>query len=1187
MAIRNLLEDSMEDMDADNQLTSLVPISEKATVDPTIIDALTKQILAQNTSSKWQGGVDAQTAAKDMAKIMAGIGITDIRQFGIIEQVAPEEVKQDGKGGYVDQQGRPVDPSIVTPQSYQTEGGEISYYTAPIGKIQNFGNKITGQLVPNTYGERQGGNAFGGTYEGKGNTGYRVDFTPDGTPIFYTTGASSSDVQDWMPLLQLGLAVTGAGGLLGNALLGGGASQVASSMLGNAILGGVTTGIAGGDILKGALTAGAAAGIAPATEMVLGKIPDFNALSNPVKAAVTNAVSGTIMNKGEITPAVLASALAAGLGAAGKDAELAKFESERTESGLAGQTSLTEEDMRKLGIVSDANLPTGTQVAGPMTLAVGGVPLFAESSGASAIRPPAGYQVMSATLADNKPAGAYYDASINAWLQPTNEFAKVTDIDRLIADMETFKSGINTLDANAVKGIVDQSLSELPTLTADDITKIIGSQNFARPEDIQSAISSIKLPQGLTNQDVQSIVSTALTNNPSLTTEQVSQIVNSALSNIPSGLTADDVTKIISGQNFAKPEDIQAAIKNINIPQGLTKNDVESIVSTALTKNPSLTTDQVSQIVNNAITKIPSGITANDVQSIVSSSIAKIPTGLTASDVTKIISQQNFATNQDIQTAIGNIKIPQGLTTADVQGIVSKAFANNPSLTSAQVSQIVNGAISQIPAGLSANDVKSIVGSAISSLPKAPTTQDIVNIISGQGLASTSQLNQQGQQLMAALQKQGVDYNTALQQALKAQTSSFNSALGTTQANIDALAQSLGKTKEGLLAELNMTEADLQKQISGVQTSLGSQITNLSQQTQQQLAQQSAQTQQQFSTLSDAQKAQADALVKQGSTLSSAINQVQAGLGQQITNLSQQTQNQLAQQSAQTQQQFNSLTAAQKAQADALVSQGATFNTALNQVQTGLGQQIGNVQSNLEAQLNAQGKALLASLQQQGLDYQTALSNALTAQANQFQNQITGVQTGLESQLDAQGKQFLEALQERGVDYKTALDEAIAQQNAKIGEVQTSFEEQLAKSTASSSADFAKLMQTLGLMGTTINAIQAANTPKTYTYNLADPSTWGSPVYNKTTGPVSPITPLDFGTRDLLKGTQWEKFLDPNYGQVPQPVQFNQPSNMSYDRLMSVLGAGADTLPSQALSINDVISGIQNQYGQAPKGTMG
>jgi hypothetical protein len=44
---------------------------------------------------------------------------------------------------------------------------------------------------------------------------------------------------------------------------------------------------------------------------------------------------------------------------------------------------------------------------------------------------------------------------------------------------------------------------------------------------------------------------------------------------------------------------------------------------------------------------------------------------------------------------------------------------------------------------------------------------------------------------------------------------------------------------------------------------------------------------------------------------------------------------------------------------------------------------------------------------------------------------------------------------------------------------------------------------------------------------------------------------------------------------------------MGYDQLMGILGTGRDTLPSQALTINDVISGIQNQYGQTPAGSMG
>ena len=85
----------------------------------------------------------------------------------------------------------------------------------------------------------------------------------------------------------------------------------------------------------------------------------------------------------------------------------------------------------------------------------------------------------------------------------------------------------------------------------------------------------------------------------------------------------------------------------------------------------------------------------------------------------------------------------------------------------------------------------------------------------------------------------------------------------------------------------------------------------------------------------------------------------------------------------------------------------------------------------------------------------------------------------------------------------------------------------------------------------------------------------------------TPLPPIDFGTRNLLMGTQWEKFLDPNYGKVPEPVQYSQPSNMSYNDLMSILGSKQGMPSASSLSINDIISGIQNQYGQTPTRTMG
>lgn len=100
------------------------------------------------------------------------------------------------------------------------------------------------------------------------------------------------------------------------------------------------------------------------------------------------------------------------------------------------------------------------------------------------------------------------------------------------------------------------------------------------------------------------------------------------------------------------------------------------------------------------------------------------------------------------------------------------------------------------------------------------------------------------------------------------------------------------------------------------------------------------------------------------------------------------------------------------------------------------------------------------------------------------------------------------------------------------------------------------------------------------------PESWATP---PKTGVASftPLTPIDFGTRNLLIGTQWEKFLDPNYGKVPAPVQYSQPSNLSYNDLMGILGSKQGMPPASSLTINDIISGIQNQYGQANRSAMG
>jgi len=179
------------------------------------VDKLSKQILAQNTTNAWKGDVKPETAARYMADDLAKSGITDISQVG--------------KG----------DTGII--------------------------NTVTGEKLVSGYGERTKGNLWSGSYEGKGNTGFGVQFTETGKPIFYTEGASSSTLKK--DLLKAAVIAGAAFGIVGPEAFSGifGSGAAASTALGAeaaatgltlAELGG-TAGAVGGT--TGLLTGGAGA----------------------------------------------------------------------------------------------------------------------------------------------------------------------------------------------------------------------------------------------------------------------------------------------------------------------------------------------------------------------------------------------------------------------------------------------------------------------------------------------------------------------------------------------------------------------------------------------------------------------------------------------------------------------------------------------------------------------------------------------------------------------------------------------------------------------------------------------------------------------------------------------------------------------------------------------------------------
>ena len=176
------------------------------------VNKLADQILSQGTTEKWTGGLPPEKAALYMADELAKSGVTDITQVA--------------KG----------------------EDGII--------------NSMTGEKLISGYGERTGGNFWSGSYEGKGNTGFGVEFDKSGKPIFYTQGASSSTLgKDILKLAAVGGAIYGLGGfegLLGGAGAAGTAGLTTAELAQLDLALGGAGGTAGATALGNALATGAA-----------------------------------------------------------------------------------------------------------------------------------------------------------------------------------------------------------------------------------------------------------------------------------------------------------------------------------------------------------------------------------------------------------------------------------------------------------------------------------------------------------------------------------------------------------------------------------------------------------------------------------------------------------------------------------------------------------------------------------------------------------------------------------------------------------------------------------------------------------------------------------------------------------------------------------------------------------------
>jgi len=226
------------------------------------VNKLAKQILAQNTTGTWKGDIKPDQAARYMADDLAKSGITDISQVG------------------------------------KSANGII--------------NTETGAKLISGYGERTKGNLWSGSYEGKGNTGFGVQFTEAGKPIFYTEGASSSTLKK--DLIKAALVAGAVVGIVGpealSGIFGTGASALTATEA--AGLGLTATEAAGLGFTTAELTAAGytAAEIAGATTVAAGaSAAEIAAAKAAADAAAATTATG-------LTASQLATAAKLGLTAA-------------------------------------------------------------------------------------------------------------------------------------------------------------------------------------------------------------------------------------------------------------------------------------------------------------------------------------------------------------------------------------------------------------------------------------------------------------------------------------------------------------------------------------------------------------------------------------------------------------------------------------------------------------------------------------------------------------------------------------------------------------------------------------------------------------------------------------------------------------------------------------------------------
>jgi DNA-directed RNA polymerase subunit F len=697
-----------------------------------------------------------------MAKILANAGLTDVRQLGVKQEVVPAQY---------------------------FESGEIPEHT-----VNRYYNKETGQDLGNlggTYAERQTGNFFGGTFEGKGNTGYGVQFRPDGTPVFYTQGASSNDVAKIMEM-------AGPVGQIAAAYFGGPAAVAAIA---------AASGKPVGDIIKSAALSylGNAAGSA-----VSGMEGITDVLGKTGTDIVSNAAKQYVGSGGKVDPlaALLSGSVNAGvnslLPSLGLD-DLTKAQKGMLSSGIMGLVNgqpldkvLMNAAVSALTAKPDDKLKSGFGPGDPDEFIASLIPGYFQPGGEGYIPP----EEEDPVTVQQQPSG----------------------LDDFLSQLEQFKQS---------------------AVTPDDIKEIISGQNFATPEDIQNAISNI--PAGLTEEDLVKSLGTTkedLLAQLGTTEEDLQQRIadlESEFGGQITGATQGLESKIAGTQDSvdALAESLGTTKDDLLNELGITEEGLQQRIADLESEFGGQLTDTTAGL-ESKIANLDDDFSAKLEESL----------GTTRDDLLAELG----ITEEGINQRIADLESEYGGSIDDIAknlDITREDLLSELGVTEEEVNQRITDLESEY--GSNFDDIESSLGKTREELlSELGVTEEEVNqrISDLEAEYGTnfddieSSLGKTREELLAEL---GVT-----EEEMNQRISDLESEYGS---NFEDIEGSLEKTREELLAEFGLSEEEMAQRIADLEAEFGGQLTSG-------LGKQSAEIKALFQNLLNRQQSQAAALAK-------------------------------------------------------------------------------------------------------------------------------------------------------------------------------------------------------------------------------------------------------------------------------------------------------------------------------------